>query len=183
MSLVAVTLQDLEGLWFLSVLPFGSERAYGVRGHQADSWAPPLLADPPRPYDVPEGLPFPQVHRVDAGSLQVLLQVPWEAYATGAASFIGGAAMLFGAPMRAAAQWQQWRRQFWENRVAADDAKQSWLQQRRAWNEAAGVRLQLVESPPLPPVPATPAATAPEEIEPPVAEVDGEEEPPPMMLA
>jgi hypothetical protein len=72
----------------------------------------------------------PRLDGLRLGSpLEVLVQVPAEAWQVGGGLlFTGALAMIFGLPAR----YQEARRLFWDQRLAADEAKRNWLDAKEA---------------------------------------------------
>ncbi|MDP8907922.1 MAG: hypothetical protein M3N47_02135 [Chloroflexota bacterium] len=98
-----------------------------------------------------------RLRSVEFGSpLQLLLEVPWEAYAAGGASFITALGLVLGAPHRAAAALQKGRAEYWRSRLEADEARQQYLHWRRFENR--DVELVELEASPSDEVPSLEAA-------------------------
>jgi hypothetical protein len=92
------------------------------------------------------------VRTIQLGSpLEFVFEIPWEAWAVGGSAFLGGLATLFGVPMKAAAEFEKARAEFWRSRLEADDAKRRWIESRRDRPPGRSFRLldaRTSESPP-----------------------------------
>lgn len=64
---------------------------------------------------------------VRVGSLEIIIEIPWEVWVAGISAFTLALSRLFGVPGR----FQKARVAFWQNRLEADQKKQEWLEWKR----------------------------------------------------